>query len=81
MRTQAINPVLVSDTNDFSFKMFKSELVDQIDVFHKGQRIAILNGISAPLKWTAKNGSVKIQIVEKLEKMVIRLIKKSETIS
>jgi hypothetical protein len=77
MTTKAINPELVSDTNDFSFKMFKSEIVDQIDVFHKGQRIAILNGISAPLQWTAKNGSVKLVIVEKLEKMVLRLIKKT----
>jgi hypothetical protein len=27
------------------------------DVMYKGQRIAIINGISAPLQWTAKNGS------------------------
>jgi len=78
MTTKAINPELLSDTNDFSFKMFKSESVDQIDVFHKGQRIAILNGISAPFQWTAKNGTVKLAVVEKLEKMVLRLIKKTQ---
>jgi hypothetical protein len=42
---KAINTNLLSDNNNFKFSPFKSDLVDQIDVFHKGNRVAILNGI------------------------------------
>jgi hypothetical protein len=51
------------------------------DVMYKGQRIAILNGLSSPLQWTAKNGSnIPVMVIEKLEKMVVRLITKSHKI-
>jgi len=44
-----------------------------MDVIYKGQRIAIINGLSAPLQWTAKNGSnIPVRIIEKIEKLVKR---------
>ena len=37
-------------------------------VYYEGQRIAIINGISSPLQWTAKNVSnVPLYIIEGLE--------------
>ena len=62
-----------SDTKELKFKGFKSELVDQLDVYYDGQRIAIINGISAPLQWTAKNGSnIPYNIIDGLENMVVK---------
>lgn len=89
MRNLAILPELLSDTNVFKFrKTVQAEMINfpemdnLIDVIYNGQRIAILNGLSAPLQWTAKNGSnIPINIIEKLEKMVIRLIIKTNKIS
>jgi len=76
--TQIINPSLISDSNTFKFKPFKSESVDQIDVYYKNQRVAIINGISSPLQWTAKNESnIPVSVVEQLESLVVKLIKKS----
>jgi hypothetical protein len=78
MQNLSINPELISDTNDFQFKHVPTMYDGFFDVYHKGQRIAILNGTSAPLEWAAKNGSnVSIKIVEKLEKMAIRFIKQT----
>jgi hypothetical protein len=89
MRNLAILPELLSDTNTFKFrKTVETEMVNfpqmdfLIDVIYKGQRIAILNGLSSPLQWTAKNGSnIPVIIIEKLEKMVVRLITKSYKIN
>jgi hypothetical protein len=48
------------------------------DVMYKGQRIAILNGLSAPLQWTAKNGSnIPVKVIDQLEKMVVKMIIKT----
>ena len=85
MRNLAILPELLSDTNTFKFrKTVEAEMINYpqmnflIDVIYKGQRIAILNGLSSPLQWTAKNGSnIPVIIIEKLEKMVVRLITKT----
>lgn len=78
MKKLSINPELISDTNTFTFKNVPSMYNGFTDVFYKGQRIAILNGLSAPLEWTAKNGSnIPLKVVDQLEKMVIRMIKKS----
>jgi hypothetical protein len=75
MTTTLINPVFISDNNTFSFKNFNT----QIDVYYKNERIAILNGLSAPLQWTAKNGlNIPVKVIDQLEKMVIKLIKKSK---
>jgi hypothetical protein len=47
-----------------------------MDVFYEGQRIAILNGKSAPLQWTAKNGSnIPNDVIDQLEKIVTSRIK------
>jgi hypothetical protein len=81
MRNLAILPELISDNNTFSFVPVPSMYNGFFDVMYKGQRIAILNGLSAPLQWTAKNGSnIPVMVIEKLEKMVIRLITKSHKI-
>ena len=78
MKTLVINPELVSDNNTFSFKKVPSMYDGFFDVIYKGQRIAILNGVSAPLQWTAKNGSnIPVKVIDQLEKMVVRMIKKS----
>lgn len=78
MRNLPINPELISDNNTFSFKSVPSMYNGFTDVFYKGQRIAILNGLSAPLQWTAKNGSnIPIKVIEQLENMVVRMIKKT----
>jgi len=75
---KAINPTLISDNNTFKFKSFKSAHVDQIDVFHKGNRVAILNGIDgAALRWVANSEKINIKAVIQLEKMVERLVKQS----
>ena len=78
MTKLAINPELISDNNTFSFKKVASMYNGFIDVFYKGQRIAILNGLSAPLQSTAKNGSnIPVKVIDQLEKMVVRMIKKT----
>jgi hypothetical protein len=78
MRNLAINPELISDNNTFSFKNVPSMYNGFFDVYYKGQRIAILNGLSAPLQWTAKNGSnIPVKVIEQLENMVVKLITKT----
>jgi hypothetical protein len=80
MKNLAINPELLSDNNTFTFKSVPSMYHGFTDVIYKGQRIAIINGLSAPLQWTAKNGSnIPLSVIEKLEKMVVRLIKKTNS--
>lgn len=70
--------MLVSDNNTFQFKKVPSMYDGFLDVMYKGQRIAILNGLTSPLQWTAKNESnIPNDVIEKLEKMVSNLIKKS----
>jgi hypothetical protein len=78
MKNLAINPELVSNNNTFSFKKVPTMYEGFFDVMYKGNRIAILNGVSAPLQWTAKNGSnIPVKVIDWLEKMVVRLIKKT----
>ena len=78
MQNLSINPALVSDNNTFQFKKVTSMYDGFFDVMYKGQRIAILNGKSAPLQWTAKNGSnIPNNVIEKLELMVSKLVIKS----
>lgn len=74
----AINPTLLSDNNTFKFVPVPSMYYGFTDVYYKGQRIAILNGLSSPLEWTAKNGSnIPSKVIEQLEKMVTKLISKT----
>ena len=78
MKNLAINPELISDNNTFKFVPVPSMYHGFTDVMYKGQRIAILNGLSAPLQWTAKNGSnIPVKVIDQLEKMVVRMIKKT----
>jgi len=67
--TQLVNTSNFSDTNELKFKPF----LNQYDVYYKNQRIAIINGVSSPLQWTAKNGSnISNKIIDKIEKMVVK---------
>jgi len=78
MKTLLINPELISDNNTFTFKNVPSMYNGFTDVFYKGQRIAILNGLSSPLQWAIKNGSnIPLDVIEKLEKMVTKMIDKT----
>lgn len=64
-----VNTSNFSDTNELKFNSF----LNQLDVYYKKQRIAIINGVSAPLQWTAKNGSnIPNKIIDKIEKMVVK---------
>lgn len=66
---QLVNTSNFSDTNELKFNSF----LNQTDVYYKKQRIAIINGVSAPLQWTAKNGSnIPNKIIDKIEKMVVK---------
>ena len=68
----------LSDTNDFKFSSFKSSFVDQVDVMHKGKRVAIINGIDgALLKFVNHCDSLSIELGDKLEKMVLKALKNS----
>jgi hypothetical protein len=76
MEDLAIDPKLISDNNTFTFKNVPSMYDGFTDVFYKGNRIAILNGLTSPLQWTAKNGSnIPNNVINKLEEMVMRMIK------
>lgn len=74
----SINPELLSDTNTFKFVSVPSMYEGFTDVYYKGQRIAIFNGMSSPLQWTAKNGSnIPYKVIGQLEKMAKRLVIKT----
>jgi hypothetical protein len=84
MRNLAIKPeLLVNGTFTFEKTVQvetpnHTEWQAMVDVYFEGQRIAIINGLSAPLQWTAKNGSnIAISVIEELEAMVVRLIQES----
>ncbi len=64
-----VNTQNLSDTNELKFKMFSTPMsTNWIDVYYKGQRIAIINGLSSSLQWTAKNGSnIPLRLINKLE--------------
>jgi len=66
----SIKPLL-SDNNTFRFKTFKSSFVNQVDVYHKNKRVAIIEGITgALLKWTCTSDDITIKNIDKLENMV-----------
>ena len=72
-----IRPFL-SDNNTFKFKPFKSALVNQVDVYHKNKRVAIIEGITgALLKWTCNSDDITIKNVDKLENMVNKAFAKA----
>ena len=74
----SIDRQFISDNNTFQFKHVPSMYQGFTDVYYKGIRIAIINGMSAPLQWVAPNGSnIPYKVVDQLENMVRRLITKS----
>jgi hypothetical protein len=69
--TQLVKTSNLSDTNEIKFVAVKTMPNGFTDVFYKSQRIAIINGFSAPLQWTAKNGSnIPSKIIDRIEKIV-----------
>ena len=82
MRTLSINPKLISDNNTFTFKNVPSIYNGFTDVIYKGNRIAILNGLVSPLQWTTQKGSsLPIKVIDQLEKLVVRLIIKTNKLT
>jgi len=77
MTNVVINPKFIADNNTFKFVSVPSMYNGFFDVMYKGQRIAILNGMSAPLQWTMPSINVPVKVLNQLENMVIKLIKKS----
>jgi hypothetical protein len=70
-----VNTSKISDTNDIKFVKVDTMPNGFTDVYYKGQRIAIINGLSSPLQWTAKNGSnIPNKIIDKIESLVKRNI-------
>jgi len=68
-----VNTSKFSDTNEIKFKAVPTMPNGFTDLFYKGERIAIINGLSAPLEWTAKNGSnMPVKIIVKIENLVKR---------
>ena len=68
-----VNTSNISDTNEIKFVKVPTMPNDFTDVYYKNQRIAIINGLSAPLQWTAKNGSnIPNKIIDKIENIVKR---------
>jgi hypothetical protein len=79
MTTQeiTIKPFL-SDNNTFKFKPFKSALVNQLDVYYKNKRVAIIEGIDgALLRWICGSDDITIKNIDKLEKMVDKAFAKA----
>ena len=77
MTNLSINPKFIADNNTFKFVSVPSMYYGFFDVMYKGQRIVILNGMSAPLQWTMPSINVPVKVLNQLENMVIKLIKKS----
>lgn len=75
MKNLAINPALLVSNETFTFQNVPSMYDGFTDVIFNGERIAIINGRTAPLQWTAKNGSnIPVQIIEQLENTVKQLL-------
>jgi hypothetical protein len=65
-----VNTANLSDKNVLKFKPVPT-ITNMVDVMYKNERIAIINGFSAPLEWTAKNGSnIPLEIITKIENLV-----------
>ena len=68
----------LSDTNDFKFKQLKSSFVDQLDVMHKGKRVAIIEGVDGSLlRFITTSEFISIKMGVKLEKMVDKAFKRA----
>jgi hypothetical protein len=66
-----VNTSNFNDTNEIKFKSVPTMPNGFTDVFYKNQRIAIINGLSSPLQWTAKNGSnIPNKIIDRIENLV-----------
>ncbi len=64
-----VNISNISDTNELKYHLFKTPTAtDWVDVYYKGQRIAIINGYQSALQWTAQNGlNIPVRLINKLE--------------
>ena len=70
-REVIVNPKALINTNELTFVNVPSMYDGFTDVYYKEQRIAIINGLSAPLQWVAKNGSnIPNNIIDEIENLV-----------
>lgn len=45
---------------------------DMVEVMYNSQRIAVINGVSSPLQWTAPNGSnIPLNVIEYIEEQTV----------
>lgn len=66
-----VNTSSFNNTNELTFVKVPTMPNNFTDVYYNGQRIAIINGLSAPLQWTAKNGSnIPNRIIDQIECLV-----------
>lgn len=73
-----VNPKFLKNNKTFTFVSVSTMHEGFTDVYYKNSRIAIINGVSSPLQWVAKNGSnIPIKVIERLEKFVSKCIQKS----
>lgn len=68
----------LSDTNDFKFEKINIGHVNQLNVFHKGNRVAIVEGIDGSLlRWVCDSDKISIKNIDKLERMISRAFNKA----
>lgn len=73
-----VNTANISDNNTFKFRSVPTMPAGFLDVMYKGQRIAIINGLSAPLEWVGANGiNVPVKVINQLESIVKRNLNKN----
>ena len=77
MLGKTINSKLLINDDTFTFVNVSSMYDGFTDVIYKDERIAIINGLSSPLQWTVNGFNIPLDVVNKLEKLVKKLILKT----
>lgn len=80
MEKYIINPAVISETKSDTFEFMSVPTMNEgfTDVFYKGDRIAIINGLSSTLQWTCIKGiDVPYKVIKELEDLVDIMIEKS----
>lgn len=78
---QHVIPSLLKNDDTFTFEVVPTMPNGFVDVIYKGERIAIINGLSAPLQWTAKIGYyIPNYVIDQLENIVREAIEKTAEI-
>jgi hypothetical protein len=80
-RNIAIDPRLLINDETFTFVNVPSMYDGFTDVMYKGHRIAIINGGSSPLHWTVSGSNITVEVIDKLENLVKKLIIQTASIT